>query len=289
MIKFVRIARAADWENTKSLGFDLPQSILDSRVRIFIPRRATEEIDGCLYADSELLAAKADEVARGLGGHPQRAAQLAWDSVATIFDWSDAINRAGSSSDALGIVALGVVEIFNSAAKRIKYPKIHVDTEVGQVRFARAGDKSRRPGSISITDGRQYGSSTWYGRIEVSGEFRPSAVCPDEVVDLVNDFADSPEKFAARQGRHSGSCIFCQSSLEDDRSVAAGYGPTCAKNYGLPWGAASVTGDESCSRCGEVPTAISGKPVPLTETGTESLCDECIISTQDALQSIEME
>lgn len=31
-------------------------------------------------------------------------------------------------------------------------------------------------------------------------------------------------------------CIFCGLELTDDRSIAAGYGPTCADNRGLPWG-----------------------------------------------------
>lgn len=31
-------------------------------------------------------------------------------------------------------------------------------------------------------------------------------------------------------------CIFCGLELTDDRSITAGYGPTCADNRGLPWG-----------------------------------------------------
>lgn len=31
-------------------------------------------------------------------------------------------------------------------------------------------------------------------------------------------------------------CIFCGLELTDERSITAGYGPTCADNRGLPWG-----------------------------------------------------
>lgn len=31
-------------------------------------------------------------------------------------------------------------------------------------------------------------------------------------------------------------CIFCGLELSDERSITAGYGPTCAENRGLPWG-----------------------------------------------------
>lgn len=33
-----------------------------------------------------------------------------------------------------------------------------------------------------------------------------------------------------------GCCIFCSRDLTDERSINAGYGPTCADKRGLPWG-----------------------------------------------------
>lgn len=33
-----------------------------------------------------------------------------------------------------------------------------------------------------------------------------------------------------------GHCVFCGLELSDDRSITAGYGPTCAEHRGLPWG-----------------------------------------------------
>jgi hypothetical protein len=33
-----------------------------------------------------------------------------------------------------------------------------------------------------------------------------------------------------------GECCFCGLALTDERSISAGYGPTCASKHGLPWG-----------------------------------------------------
>jgi hypothetical protein len=42
---------------------------------------------------------------------------------------------------------------------------------------------------------------------------------------------------AAAFGHLYGQCVYCSSVLTDERSIAVGYGPTCADNHGLPWGA----------------------------------------------------
>lgn len=44
---------------------------------------------------------------------------------------------------------------------------------------------------------------------------------------------------AAKFGQLYGTCTFCWRELTDERSIAAGYGPTCAENRGLPWGEAA--------------------------------------------------
>lgn len=44
--------------------------------------------------------------------------------------------------------------------------------------------------------------------------------------------ADQAKAFGDRFHR----CVYCSTELTDDRSITAGYGPTCAENYGLPWG-----------------------------------------------------
>jgi hypothetical protein len=47
---------------------------------------------------------------------------------------------------------------------------------------------------------------------------------------------DCPQEAAKNYGRLTGRCCFCQLPLTRSESIAAGYGPVCAGNYGLQWG-----------------------------------------------------
>lgn len=61
---------------------------------------------------------------------------------------------------------------------------------------------------------------------------------PGAVGRLTADMRVTAEQ-AARFGRLTNQCVFCSRKLTDDRekrSVEVGYGPTCAKREGLPWG-----------------------------------------------------
>lgn len=109
------------------------------------------------------------------------------------------------------------------------------------VKFARAGNRSRNPGRINITDGLPFGDNTWYGYIDLRGHwFIPNnvrALAEFQMVhDLVDKFAADPETVAAQHGKVTHQCCFCNQELTDDRSKEAGYGPVCARHYGLDWG-----------------------------------------------------
>ncbi len=53
---------------------------------------------------------------------------------------------------------------------------------------------------------------------------------------LLKEFAADPTTTVAKYGKLANRCCFCNKGLTDPKSVDAGYGPTCAGNYGLPWG-----------------------------------------------------
>lgn len=53
---------------------------------------------------------------------------------------------------------------------------------------------------------------------------------------LLKEFAADPQDTVAKYGKLANRCCFCNKGLTDPKSVQAGYGPTCASNYGLPWG-----------------------------------------------------
>lgn len=126
---------------------------------------------------------------------------------------------------------------------RLKHPKVCLQTAAGDpVVLYRAGEKSKYPGSICITDGKPYGEGRWYGRIlATSGEWQlpPSWSLndvPADVAIVVTALAAAPAETAAAHGHLTGRCCFCSRKLDDERSTQVGYGPVCAGHYQLPWG-----------------------------------------------------
>jgi hypothetical protein len=121
--------------------------------------------------------------------------------------------------------------------RRRMLPKITLETDNGRtVVLAVAGERSRAPGSINVTDDRRYPDNTWYGRIETDGTWRGGRAADEAVLDLLRRFAADPAGVAAEYGRAMGSCCFCRRALTDPRSILVGYGEICAHRFGLPWG-----------------------------------------------------
>ena len=155
-------------------------------------------------------------------------------------------------------------DLFEMAKAHIKYPKIRLYADIEDVSYGVhfklyvAGPRSRYCGQIQVTEddpgkvayagcpGME--QNRWFGRIEmVEGEdgvesavYHPSRKIHgaelDAVVGLLEALVENPAEVAGSQGRMAGSCCFCGRPLTDDRSVAVGYGSTCASHYGLPWG-----------------------------------------------------
>lgn len=84
-----------------------------------------------------------------------------------------------------------------------------------------------------MTDGGGFHTGSFFGRIRQDGCFEPSGRCTDEILETLREFSRDPADYAAAYGRRSGNCCFCYRPLTDERSLAAGYGPVCAENYGL--------------------------------------------------------
>jgi hypothetical protein len=107
-----------------------------------------------------------------------------------------------------------------------------------EICISQAGDRAKFPGSLNVTDGRPFGMNVWYGRIYQDGAFEPSRASSDTVLDFLKKFAADPVETAARYGRRTGNCCFCNRPLSDERSTTVGYGPICAETWSLPWGVA---------------------------------------------------
>jgi hypothetical protein len=104
-----------------------------------------------------------------------------------------------------------------------------------------AGDRAKHPGTLTVVDAardEESGDRDWFGRILLDGAFQASqdgAAVPGLAKRLV-EFAADPARVAGEDGRLHGRCCFCRQALTDERSTAVGYGKTCARHFGLPWG-----------------------------------------------------
>jgi hypothetical protein len=121
---------------------------------------------------------------------------------------------------------------------KLKRPAIVIHLAgIGEMRISVATNRAKVPGSLNIATNALYGESTWFGRVKRDGTFEPSQeITPPTLIEQLRDFADRPAQMAAEHGRLTGRCCFCDTALETDESTAVGYGPVCAKRWGLPWG-----------------------------------------------------
>jgi hypothetical protein len=130
-----------------------------------------------------------------------------------------------------------IQDLFDKAAQKLKRIKVKLqDADGTPVVFSRAGAASKYAGQIMITDGRPFGENKFFGRIDTDGSFYATRAAGAGVMALVQDFACDPAGTAGKYGRLTGGCSFCKQGLTDERSLKVGYGPVCAKHFGLAWG-----------------------------------------------------
>jgi len=131
----------------------------------------------------------------------------------------------------------GVMALFDATHGKIKYPKIRLKTESGKkLVLSRAGNRSKYAGQIMLTDGGPFGENVYYGRIDEGGKVFPARAMSEDVMGTIRNLSADAAKVAGAHGHETGHCCFCAKHLTDGRSVTVGYGPTCAGNFGLPWG-----------------------------------------------------
>jgi hypothetical protein len=130
----------------------------------------------------------------------------------------------------------GLRALFAKAAEHLQKPRIVLSMGRGMealtIKLMTAGG---HVGSISFQTGT-FDDGTWFGRVETDGKLTPSKYMTPQVRELIDELAADPIAAARRHAHLTGNCCFCSRKLDDERSTAAGYGPVCADNYGLPWG-----------------------------------------------------
>lgn len=100
--------------------------------------------------------------------------------------------------------------------------------------------RGKDPGTVNVSDGGPVGRSRYYGRVCKDGTFTAAGRATPAVIEFLSALAADPQGTAGGYGRRSGTCCFCNSALTDPASVAVGYGPVCAKHFGLPHGRPAV-------------------------------------------------
>lgn len=153
------------------------------------------------------------------------------------------IALSGEESDVSPKRAVGVgdVQIIHDmfAKTGLQKPSVNLALLTGDVvQLSPASKTGKNKGCIYVTDGGPYGSNTYYGKITPDGTFFVSqTVGPDmrgALSALIAHFATHPAEAAADYGHMSGCCSFCSKKLDDETSIALGYGPVCAKKWKLP-------------------------------------------------------
>lgn len=136
-----------------------------------------------------------------------------------------------------------VIRLFQTGKSNLKFPKVRILSPAGKHLLVRlAGEKSKYRGELQVLDQDQQDLSDWgyskryYGRIDHEGVFHTSGKCDQDVADAINEFAKDPIQAAKAYGHITGNCCYCGKKLTDARSTEVGYGATCAKNWGQPWG-----------------------------------------------------
>lgn len=137
-----------------------------------------------------------------------------------------------------------VYAMFETAKTHLKKPAIVLGYQRNghqcELKIYVAGERSSTPGALQVKDL----DGTWWGRVHQNGNFEQSRRDPPPftVTDVLKRFSADPVAQASAHGHLTGKCCFCNRTLTDERSTAAGYGPVCASHFGLEWGAKAQSG-----------------------------------------------
>jgi hypothetical protein len=135
----------------------------------------------------------------------------------------------------------------------LRFPKARFLAPDGraEVLLYLAGLKSTAPGSVQVKVGGE-----WVGRVEPDGTVIGGRLVRDAaMLALLEAIAQDPVDAARRYGALTARCSFCAKPLTDEGSVNAGYGPVCARKWGLPHTALGTLEVEpvpvaTCGSCG---------------------------------------
>lgn len=119
--------------------------------------------------------------------------------------------------------------LFDHAANHISRPGISLRLPDFSLRIERHRDVLKLSNAF-----RSHRDRIWYGDLSRDGTYDPHTAEADNVATVLRAFAQAPLAMAQNHGYRTGYCCFCGLQLTDEeRSVSLGYGPVCAKHWGL--------------------------------------------------------
>lgn len=126
-------------------------------------------------------------------------------------------------------------ELFQRAMQSgLVHPKISMPEHVRLSLPYERGIPAQRTDILSVRMGSRHVGVLNKGTLHfVKTEHVPD---DDRLIIILKQFCRDPEKWGALWGIRSGICCFCSRELTTKESCSAGYGPICAKRWGLPWG-----------------------------------------------------
>lgn len=178
-------------------------------------------------AEMEWLAINMDrgnDFARSLAQHLDRTGSLTDKQLLAV---QNNVARSGVRAEAPVITVAAIEERFDAArANLIKKPAMRLDTFV----FKAAGEKSKNPGAVYVTEKQSDGEGAYLGKI-VGGRFERSRECNDDQQARIIIAASDPAAAAKAYGQRTGNCSICGLQLTADESLERFIGPVCWKKY----------------------------------------------------------
>lgn len=127
-----------------------------------------------------------------------------------------------------------------TAARGVQFPKFHFIADDTELVLRFKGERTQRPGTVDVVSRSKTWNDRfaaempdWYGRIELDGSLTMSGRMTLGIETVLARIAEDPETVAVEYGRLTNRCSFCGRDLNNEVSVELGYGPVCAKKYGL--------------------------------------------------------
>lgn len=147
----------------------------------------------------------------------------------------------------------GVSDLLQRAGSTLRRPRITFEVDMTTVRVSLAPANGRNPNNAYITiggDGTDQSyrepEHTYYGRITpggvlvASGATELHGTSDEAITTFLTDLAEDPAGAAREYGARTGRCCFCGQGLTTVESTSHGYGPVCARSWGLPWSRSSA-------------------------------------------------